>query len=125
MLGHCKPDHVLVLHILGTNEDILSAVASRECLEIVRSMCQYLIYLHCFSGGGAQKYREWRAAFQDCYVGFTGKVVEHFNRAQGEALLRVRRKQLLLGTDAPYIPPNRFRSYERHIQLILMMLLQM
>jgi TatD DNase family protein len=107
VLGHCKPDHVLVLHIRGTDEDRLSAIASRECLEIVRAKCQpeQQIHLHCFSGG-LEQYREWRAAFPDCYFGFTGKVA-HFNSAQREALLRVRSERLLLETDAPYMPPLR------------------
>ncbi len=60
------------------------------------------IHLHCFSGG-IEQLQEWRAAFPNCYFGFTGKVAR-FCRGQKEALQRVPADRLVIETDAPYMP---------------------
>jgi TatD DNase family protein len=83
--------------------------SARDCLQILKDCLRptHVIHRHCFNGS-LREFREWQAAFSNCYFGFTGLITDLGRRHPDTpaVLKEVSRTRVLLETDSPYLVPK-------------------
>ena len=105
-IGHA--DRVLILHLRGSSNDLLGTKVHVRCRQVLQATCDadQRIHLHCCSTS-IEQIAAWRQAFPNAYFGFTG-MVARFGSRQKAALCSVPLGRLLLESDAPHLPIDRW-----------------
>nr|XP_054771252.1 uncharacterized protein LOC129279173 [Lytechinus pictus] len=97
-------NQVLVLHLRPARRDPCGHHLRGPFRDLLRQFCgeHQHIHLHNFSGD-LPRLQEWMAAFKNVYAGVSGLALQ-FNPAQVHMIRNIPSAQLLLETDAPYLP---------------------
>ena len=94
---------VLILHVRGTQTDVLGQEVQGLVFSQVKRYCSHYqrIHLHSFSGS-VSALMEWFEHFPNCFASFSG-LVRTFNPDQIQALRVCPLERMLLETDSPHL----------------------